>query len=63
MNLHEIKANAPVGATGYYEYGKGKIRYIRKTPKNYFYQNTHEGKWWEIPTTMLRFIKDDYKPL
>ena len=61
--MNSIKDNAPDGATGYYESEEYKIRYIRKTPKKYFYQNTLGGRWWEVPVSALRFISDNYKPL
>jgi len=63
ISLDEIRSKAPEGATGYYESEKYTIRYIRKTPKNYFYQNANGGRWWKVPITSLRYIKDNYKPL
>lgn len=63
MTIEEIRANAPEGATGYYNSDKHIVRYIRKTPKNYFYQNSIGGRWWKVPVTALRYIKDNYKPL
>lgn len=64
MTIEEIRKNAPSGATGYYESEKYTVRYIRKTPKNYFYKtNNCSGRWWKVPVTALRYIKDNYKPL
>ena len=62
MTEQEIRDGAPCEATGYYRYD-GLIRYIRKTPKNYFYQTTKGGRWREVPITVLRFVIDNYEPL
>ena len=62
MTEQEIKDGAPPKATGFYQYDR-TIRYIRKTPKSYFYQTTTGGRWWKVPVTSLRFVKENYKPL
>ena len=44
ITTEEIRKNKPDGATGYYEKDEGRVRYIRKTPKHYFYQTHTNGK-------------------
>ena len=64
MIIEEIRKNAPSGATGYYESEKYGYRFIRKTPKNYYYKERNNGsKWLKVPLSALRYISENYKPL
>lgn len=64
MQIDEIRANAPDGATHYYINDVHKeYVWLRKTPKTLFYKLKPNGRWWKVPLISLRELSRNMKPL
>lgn len=62
MTPEEIKKGAPDGATHYYE-DRNTIVYIRRTPKNWYYKEYINGRWWRVSPFKVGLVRDYSKPL